>query len=89
MPGDDLLRNTKFVKLTAVAELGYAELIQKTLRSSRVGAVIINDEAFQARPEQMRAGALHDGEGFRIEVPEALLPRALEVLSEIRRAQEG
>jgi hypothetical protein len=86
-PGD-LLRNLKFVKLVAVQDLLRAELIQKILRDMKIGAVIINDERYQVRPESEHEAARPDGEAFRIEVPEPVIERARAVLRELEKAEE-
>lgn len=84
----DLLRNIKFVKLTAVPDLLYAEAIQNHLRDQGIGAVIINDEAVQARSEEERAKAIPPPEGFRLEVPEVLLEKARRLLAEWQKKEE-
>lgn len=88
MPDGDLLRNVKFVKLTAVIDLPYAEAIQAAMRRGGVGAVIINDEKFQSRPDEERADASAPPGGFRIEVPEGMLSRAQEILAGVIRSEE-
>ncbi len=89
MEDGDLLHNIKFVKLIAVSDLPYAESIQKALRQKGIGAVIINDEHVQARPEEERAAAVPPPEGFRIEVPEIMVEKARRVLAELQKAEDG
>ncbi len=89
MSDGDLLGNIRFVKLVAVGELLYAEAIQKALRSEGVGAVIINDEAWQARPDSVRARAIPPADGFRIEVPEPMLAKARKALATIQKAEDA
>jgi hypothetical protein len=89
MSEDDLLGNVKFVKLVAVIDLGYAELIQRLLGAEGIGAVIINDEAFQHRSPAERARAEAGPGGFRLEVPQQALPRARKLLEEVRRREES
>lgn len=84
----DLLGDVKFVKLTAVHDLPRAEMLRKILRDSKVGAVIINDEHYQARPDAERADAKPEGGAFRIEVPEPVIELAREVLEAIEHAEE-
>lgn len=86
---EDLLHNIKFVKLTAVPDLPYAEAIQKRLRDGGIGAVIINDEPVQARPDEERARAVSPPEGFRLEVPEVLLEKARRILAEMQKEEDG
>lgn len=84
----DLLHNIKFVKLTAVPDLPYAEAIQKRLRDLGIGVVIINDEPVQARPDEERARAVPPPEGFRLEVPEILMEKARRALAEMQKEEE-
>jgi hypothetical protein len=88
MDSGDLLHNIKFVKLVSVSDLPYAEAIQKALRERGIGAVIINDERVQARPEEERAQAVPPPEGFRLEIPEILIEKARQVLSELQKDEE-
>ncbi len=87
MESEDLLHNIKFVKLVSVSDLQYAESIQKALRELGIGAVIINDEYVQARPEQERAAAQPPPEGFRVEVPEIMIEKARQALAQLHRAE--
>lgn len=89
MSDGDLLGNIRFVKLVTVSDLLYAEAIQKALRSERIGAIIINDEAYQGRPDPVRAQAMPPPEGFRIEVPEPMLAKARKALAAIQRAEDA
>lgn len=82
-PGD-LMRGTKFVKLTVFHDLVIAEAVQAALREQGVGAVIINDENHQAEPAEKRAEAT-SLEGFRIEVPEVMVEKARRILNDVTR----
>ena len=88
MDEGNLLHNIKFVKLVSVSDLPYAESIQKALRELGIGAVIINDERVQSRPDVERAHAIPPPEGFRIEVPEIMIEKARQALSEMQKAEE-
>jgi len=88
MDQGDLLHNIKFVKLVSVADLPYAEAIQKALRERGIGAVIINDESVQFLPEETRAQAVPPPEGFRLEVPELLVEKARRILAELQKDEE-
>lgn len=81
---DDLLKGARFVKLATFHDLAIAEAVQKALRKSGVGAVIINDEKFQARPDPERA-EVTSLEGFRIEVPELAIEKARAVLHDLTK----
>ena len=85
---DDLLGGIRFVKLTTVYHLPTAEEIQRRLREGGVGAVILNDEQYQARPEKERARAVAGQDGFRIDVPERMEGKAREILSRFEREEE-
>jgi len=88
MDSRDLLHNIKFVKLVSVSDLPYAEAIQKALRELGIGAVIINDERVQARPDEERALAVPPPEGFRLEIPEIMIEKARQVLAELQKDEE-
>lgn len=86
MPSEtDWMGNVKFVLLTTVPDLPLAEALKKLLWDEGVGAVVINDEEYQARPDSERAQAVPKGEGFRIEVPEPLYEKARAILEKKER----
>ncbi len=87
-PGpSDLLQDVKFVKLTMLHDLAYAEQLQAVLRQQGVGAVIINDETVQARPKEERAD-VSSLDGFRIEVPAPMIEKARSILNDLLRNEE-
>ncbi|MHC4605602.1 MAG: putative signal transducing protein [Planctomycetota bacterium] len=71
---DDLLGDTKFVKLTSVANLQLAEAIKAFLRQNGVAAVIIGDE------KTGEEGGPPDT--VRIEVPEQVAEKARALLND-------
>ncbi len=83
----DLLQDVKFVKLTMLHDLAYAEQLQAVLRQQGVGAVIINDENVQGRPKEERAD-VSSLEGFRIEVPAPMIQKAMTILHDLQRNEE-
>ncbi len=84
---DDLLKGARFIRVATLSDLPLAEALQKALRAQGVGAVIINDEKFQARPDGERAAA-DVPEGFRIEVPEQAAEKARRILDRLQRDSE-
>ena len=64
-PEDDLLDGVTWVRILTLQNLMAAERIRKFLREKGIGAVIINDEKYQARKEEERAQARPpEGEGI-------------------------
>lgn len=85
---DDLLGGETWVRILTVQDLLAAERIRDLLRDRGVGAVIINDEKFSTLPEDARAKARPEGEGFRLEVPKPLVQKAKSLLQDIYEGKD-